>query len=312
MRVLIAAIASLIGNIVFQMSVDAGYIRHFTWAIPWLWGACAALWTAWLITHDKIVKQWLRELHERLGRGIQPIRFVVCLLVFLGVSLGLRALMKPVPQIAAAPVAPVPTPSSAPASSQGVPQSQPNTHAPTKAKPKQNSSGNGNTQQQQQENLSGTNTQQQGTGNDSPNVSCPNGVCAGHDLHGPITINPPVNPNKVVITYNCIGTGHSTELSASEGVIDRIYDHKEFETLKKMGELNNAKKYKEMWDVCHEKMISVPEWLTPYLFCSVGYLAAGDKTHARELFSYYEANKGPAYDDDNCRQLERFIEGQLK
>jgi hypothetical protein len=162
MRVLVAAIASLIGNIVFQMSVDAGYIRHFTSAIPWLWGLCAALWIAWLITHDKIVKQWLKELHERLGRGIQPIRVAVCLLVFLGVSLGLRALIKPAPQIAAAPVAPTPT--ATPASPQPeTPRSMSIQKPPQKpfpAKPSQDNSVH----------LNGSKIEQQSSGDCSPNI----------------------------------------------------------------------------------------------------------------------------------------------
>ncbi len=95
MRVFIAAFASLVGSIVFQMSVDAGYIRHFTWAIPWLWGACAALWVAWLLMHDLLAKRWLKGLHQKLGRRIYPIRMVICLIVFLGVGLLLRSYIGP-------------------------------------------------------------------------------------------------------------------------------------------------------------------------------------------------------------------------
>jgi hypothetical protein len=139
----------------------------------------------------------------------------------------------------------------------------------------------------------------------------PNSAAVGIN-NGNVTVNPPANPNASTVTYNCIGTKFSTEHSATGGVIERFYEKKEFETLKKMVELNNAKQYKEMWDVCHEKMVSAPEWLTPYLFCSVGYLAAGDKVHAATLFSYYETNKGPAYDDPNCNVFETFVRGELK
>ena len=37
--------------------------------------------------HDKIVKQWLKTLHEKLGRGVYAIRTIICILVFFGVSL---------------------------------------------------------------------------------------------------------------------------------------------------------------------------------------------------------------------------------
>jgi len=86
--------AATAASLAFQMSVDAGYIRDFAWLIPWFWGASAALWTARAITHDKLTKEWLKDIHARIGRGIQPIRLFLCLLVFVGVSLGLRGLIK--------------------------------------------------------------------------------------------------------------------------------------------------------------------------------------------------------------------------
>ena len=54
MRPVLIPIASTVGSVAFQMSVDAGYIRHFVWAIPWIWGLCAFLWLLWLISHPKI------------------------------------------------------------------------------------------------------------------------------------------------------------------------------------------------------------------------------------------------------------------
>jgi hypothetical protein len=87
MRVFIAAVAGLLGSAAFQMSVDAGYARNFIWLIPWCWGGCAALWTAWALMHDKIAKEWLKGLHEKLGKGVYAVRTLICLCVFFAVSL---------------------------------------------------------------------------------------------------------------------------------------------------------------------------------------------------------------------------------
>jgi hypothetical protein len=87
MKVIFAAVAALLGSVAFQMTVDAGYLHHLSWVIPWCWGGCAALWMAWALIHDKIVKQWLKGLHERLGKGIYPIRAFICLIVFFIVAI---------------------------------------------------------------------------------------------------------------------------------------------------------------------------------------------------------------------------------
>jgi len=72
------------------MTVDAGYLRNLGWAIPWLWGLCAALWTAWLTSHDKLAKLWLKNVHDKLGRGVYAIRLLICIFVFFIVSLALE------------------------------------------------------------------------------------------------------------------------------------------------------------------------------------------------------------------------------
>ena len=91
---LFALVAGTMASVAFQMTVDAGYVRDFAWLIPWIWALSVSLWTAWMITHEKVAKQWLKTLHEKIGRGIQPVRIVLCLLVFLGVGFGLRKLLK--------------------------------------------------------------------------------------------------------------------------------------------------------------------------------------------------------------------------
>jgi hypothetical protein len=103
-------------------------------------------------------------------------------------------------QMVTAVAAPVQQPQPQPQEQSQQPSAAPNTggqQPQTQAKPKQKHQsasaklqGNDNTQQQQEQNNSGgTNTQQQSTGDQSPNVNCPNGICAGRDINGNPTVN---------------------------------------------------------------------------------------------------------------------------
>ena len=58
-------------------------------------------------------------------------------------------------------------------------------------------------------------------------------------------------------------------------------------------------------------MISAPEWLTPYLFCSLGNLATGNPQKAKELLNQYDSKKGPAYDSEPCKGASGFLHSQL-
>jgi hypothetical protein len=63
--------------------------------------------------------------------------------------------------------------------------------APTLSQTQANSGAGSRQHQQHQNNSGGTNTQQQNSGDASPNLNCPNGVCAGRDITG----NPSVTNN---------------------------------------------------------------------------------------------------------------------
>jgi hypothetical protein len=144
----------------------------------------------------------------------------------------------------------------------------------------------------------------------SPN--CPNGVCAGHDVNGPVTVNPPVNPNAGVTTYDCAGdqkwVGQTTEGAATTNINRDV----EKGIAEKMAQLTNARDYRGLLSLCAEKMKSAPEWMTPYLFCGVAYLNTGQKEKAKDLLTVYETNKGPAYEGDaNCKQLLDYLRKSL-
>lgn len=82
MRALLVPIASTLGGLAFQMSVDEGWFRNFGWALPWVWALCAALWCFWIVSHPRVTDGRLKGFHARIGRGIHVLRVALCALVF--------------------------------------------------------------------------------------------------------------------------------------------------------------------------------------------------------------------------------------
>jgi len=83
--------ATTAGSIAFQMSVDAGYMRNYAWAIPWVWALCVSVWALWLLTHQKVTRHWFGHLHERAGNWIYIGRTLILAAVFLMTGFSIRA-----------------------------------------------------------------------------------------------------------------------------------------------------------------------------------------------------------------------------
>jgi hypothetical protein len=151
--------------------------------------------------------------------------------------------------------------------------------------------------------------------------TCPNGVCAGHDVNGPITVNPPVNPNQPVITYNCDGTeqriseagnvggcfGNGCPTAKAYDAMRLLWDSALLE-LKQTGTTINAS---ELLNKCTRQIESTPEWLTPYLFCSGAETHLGNVAKAKEMLSYYEAQKGSGYKTGSCSSVATNLRAKL-
>jgi hypothetical protein len=142
--------------------------------------------------------------------------------------------------------------------------------------------------------------------------TCPGGVCAAHDVSGPITVNPPINPNAATITYDCAGVqtwvGRTPETLQGININDQIQRG----VVTRMGDLYNATEYTELLNICSEKIKSAPEWQTPYIFCGLAYLAVGNKDKSREMLRHYEENKGPAYEGaPACKEMLDFLRRNL-
>jgi hypothetical protein len=193
MRTVVAAGAVTVGSFAFQLGLQAGWFNGVTWIAPWAWGASAALWLWWIITHPKVEKDWLQALHIRLGARVHPIRAVLCLAMLICVSLGIRALVK-------RQGGPTSSPAAASSSLQALNQ---NEHAPVveshpeherenKAQPQSVAKPHPQPPKQQaalpaspgsisQNNSGGINVQQATTGSNSPIVNSPINIQASID-----------------------------------------------------------------------------------------------------------------------------------
>jgi len=119
-----------------------------------------------------------------------------------------------------------------------------------------------------------------------------------------------VNPNLPVKTYFCTGEWRTAGPSATAGLeVSMGGDNSLF---KQMADLNNQRQYSDLLKVCHQTLESTPGWLTPYLFCGLGYVASGDKEHAREMLSRFDEKRGPAYDAPACKEMVDFLRNQVR
>lgn len=135
-------------------------------------------------------------------------------------------------------------------------------------------------------------------------------ITGGTNVVGDVTINPDVNPNKPVTTYDCGGTWRRTGSDAVAALHIEMDGDETRQAFKEMAELNNKRQWGALLLTCTAQMKSAPEWLTPYLFCSMGQLALQDREKARELLRYYDSKAGPAYKGE-CGRLAEYLHGFL-
>jgi hypothetical protein len=185
-----------VGSFAFQLGLQAGWFNSLTWLAPWAWGTSGALWVWWLISHPKIEKEWLRGFHEKVGKGIHPIRLALALLVLLVIGFVITALVRkpqqmaktqdtitqsvPQQQTQSLPVvtAPASPKTSHPKSHQQSKPSGPSTSGNNNPTTQQSNSGGINTQQTSpgsinQNNAGGVNVLQGTTGPNSPIIGSP-------------------------------------------------------------------------------------------------------------------------------------------
>ncbi|HEV8046713.1 MAG TPA: hypothetical protein VGP35_03235 [Terriglobales bacterium] len=144
----------------------------------------------------------------------------------------------------------------------------------------------------------------------SATTKAPDSAAVGINT-GTVTVNPPVNPNAMTVTYDCVGTEKDSGRSENSLTLINVNPNKETPSLIQMEKLNNSKDYSGLLEVCEGKIKSVPQWLTPYLFCSLGYLASGNVDKARDVLKEYDSKTGPAYSGEPCKQASDFLHSHL-
>jgi len=261
MRTLIAFLATIAGSAAFQMSVDAGYLKNYAWAVPWVWALCLALWGLWLVMHQKVHQEWFRSFHDRIGRWIIVLRIALFVGVFFCVGYLVKGIVKK-------PIA------SMTAKADGKQQEQP---------PKQEDKKDNKKEQDAKKSAPKPKLKVE-----QPNISVGNveqGPCSNLQIGssgtqtvncGPITVN-----QEPLFWYEFNGTKHSKSgpmSSAGAGAENSAYV--ELMQLEKAGD----------WDVLRdyaEKQINeYPNWWTPFVLDGKAYASLGNLDKAIEEMSH--------------------------
>jgi hypothetical protein len=113
------------------------------------------------------------------------------------------------------------------------------------------------------------------------------------------------NPNQPIKTYFCNGTWRTAGPSATAAFdIERGGDAS---SSTQMANLANTDKWAELVGLSKTQQDLMPGWLTPFLLRALAEWHLKDVDAAKKDFLHYEQNKGPAYDQEGCRQIEAFL-----
>jgi hypothetical protein len=138
--------------------------------------------------------------------------------------------------------------------------------------------------------------EQRSEGPNSPNV-----VTTGP--HSPVTINPPVNPNAPVVTFDFNGAKRIQTPGRSEAVAGDQYAK-----FQEMVALEKAKKWDALARLADSQISIVPDWLTPYLLKAEAEGNLGNRAKAVELCNFVKDRSGgnQAFDQPADRLLKLF------
>jgi hypothetical protein len=123
--------------------------------------------------------------------------------------------------------------------------------------------------------------------------------CSGNAIGGSVdnsNCNPPVNPNKPVITYQCNGF----KRSISPGRID-VDQTIEFTVFQKLLTLQKEQKWDELLVACRSAQHEIEGWLTPYLFCSNATEKLGNHQEALLLIKAFDDTAGESPNYEGCK-----------
>jgi len=112
---------------------------------------------------------------------------------------------------------------------------------------------------------------QETSGDNSPNI-----------IARDVTVNPPADSNKPIITYDFYGGKHIQRGSAFS------LEPGEKAVFQEMLSLYKAGNWEALAELCETELHTVPMWLTPYCCAGVAYANLGKRERAIERFEYAE------------------------
>lgn len=110
-------------------------------------------------------------------------------------------------------------------------------------------------------------------------------------------------------TYFCDGMWQTNTQARS--VLNSKSGGNDSEFLNMIELLRNAK-YSELMNACEANIKSVPEWLTPRLFCGLAYAHLNDKGKALVMLKEFESRAGPSYDIPPCHDMTVILRSLVK
>jgi hypothetical protein len=131
-----------------------------------------------------------------------------------------------------------------------------------------------------QEGQGNVNIEQHSEGPNSPNV-------ATTGPNSPVTINPPVNPNAPVVTYDFNGVKHiqnGSKFVAEAG--------EQFSKFQEMATLEKEQKWDDLRKEAESQISAAPGWLTSYLLAAEAHANLGNKAKAIELCEHVKKESG--------------------
>jgi hypothetical protein len=160
---------------------------------------------------------------------------------------------------------------------------------PTGSKPEEKKTANAESDQKKKEGKNKT-VVQEGHGNvnieqHSEGPNSPNVVTTGPN--SPVTINPAVNPNAPIVTYDFNGAKHTqtgNKFVAEMG--------EQFSKFQEMATLEKEHKWDELRDEAESQIAAAPKWLTPYLFAAEAYGNLGNKAKVIDLCEHVKKESG--------------------
>jgi hypothetical protein len=103
-----------------------------------------------------------------------------------------------------------------------------------------------------------------------------------------------VNPNKPNKVYWCNGTYRIVGPSATSAIDVEIGG--DTSAAVRMDTLLKANDFDGLINACSEYRKTMPEWLTPNLFCAAAYYSKQNIQKAKEFLKDYDSRKGATYD----------------